>query len=232
MRSCSKGRLRVRQRGFSFLWTLVLVAMLAVGLSAATEIYQTSLHREQERELLAIGRQFRQALAGYYETQLVAGKREYPAALEDLLRDRRFPGMKRHLRKIFVDPATGKAEWGLVRVGGRIVGIHSLSDRPPIKRENFDQDDIAFQGKEKLSEWVFLYPPGLIVKEGTIMPMTDPFRQPGTDRPFPVAPIGSPQPIGAPQGIGSTQPIGASQPIGSPLAPPPASPMDNARNSL
>ncbi|HEY6898238.1 MAG TPA: hypothetical protein VI279_13330 [Rhodocyclaceae bacterium] len=148
------------------MWTLVLVALIGLGLSVAAESYQISLYREQERALLAMGHQFRQALAGYYETQLVAGKREYPATLDDLIQDQRFPGMKRHLRKIFVDPATGKAEWGLMRVGGRIVGVYSLSDRPPIKRENFEPDDAGFQDKDKLSDWVFTYPPDLLLKTG------------------------------------------------------------------
>jgi len=162
MRNCSY---RSSSDGYAFLWTLVLVAILGLGLTVAAEVYQTAIYREQERELLSIGRQFRKAIGDYYETQLVAGKREYPVSLDDLLRDSRFPGMRRHLRKVFVDPATGKSDWGLLRVGGRIVGVHSLSERLPIKQGGFELDEASFSGKEKLSEWVFVYPSNLLIQK-------------------------------------------------------------------
>lgn len=150
----------------------MFVALAGLGLSVASEQYQTSLYREQERQLLSTGHQFRQALGSYYESQLSAGKREYPASLEELLADKRFPGNRRHLRKIFFDPVTAKQEWGLVRVAGKIVGVYSLSDRPPLKQGNFDDDDISFQGKEKLSDWKFVYPPNLLLQTTTNGEMT------------------------------------------------------------
>ncbi|MBS1196694.1 MAG: type secretion system protein [Proteobacteria bacterium] len=157
---------RANCRGFTYLWVLLLVALMGVGLVLAVEIDSTAAQREQEKEMLSIGRQFRRAIGQYHETQIVGGKREYPASLDDLLKDNRFPGMRRHLRKIFVDPMTGKAEWGLVRVGGRIVGVHSLSERTPIKQEGFEPEDMSLRGKQKISEWVFTYPPELLVQAG------------------------------------------------------------------
>lgn len=150
-------------RGFSYLWILLLVALMGTGLTAAVEIDATASRREKEKELLAIGRQFRTALARYHEAQQVAGRKEYPADLEDLLKDARFAGVRRHLRKVFVDPITGKAEWGLVRVGGRIVGVHSLSEQRPIKQDRFDAENASFKGKERYAEWVFTYPPDALV---------------------------------------------------------------------
>lgn len=91
-----------------------------------------------------------------------AGARQYPATLDELLQDPRTPGITRHLRQVFVDPMTGKAEWGLVRVGGRIVGIHSLSERLPIKQAGFEDQDMAFAGKERYRDWVFTYPANLM----------------------------------------------------------------------
>jgi hypothetical protein len=144
------------EAGFAYLWTLMLVALLGVGLTVGAQIYATAAQRDKERELLAIGRQFRAALASYHDTQPGAGgQRAYPATLDDLLRDGRVPGMRRHLRKVFVDPMTGRPEWGLVRADGRIVGVHSLSDARPIKQDGFDADDAAFKGKHKYSEWMF-----------------------------------------------------------------------------
>lgn len=152
-----------RQAGFSYLWVLLLVAFLGMGLTLAVEIETTAAQRDREKELLAIGRQFRTALARYYDIQMPGGKHLYPATLEALLQDNRIPGVRRHLRKIFVDPMTGKAEWGLVQVGGRIVGVHSLSDKMPIKQDGFEVEDSNFKGKEKYSDWKFTYPANLLL---------------------------------------------------------------------
>lgn len=184
MRNC---RVLAAEDGYAFMWTLFLVAMLGLGLGSASEVYQTSIYRDQEKELLTIGRQFRQAIGDYYETQLTAGRREYPATLDELLKDSRFPGIRRHLRKVFVDPATGKAEWGLWKVGGRIVGVYSLSDRQPIKTGGFEADEAMFAGKEKLSEWVFVYPQNLLVQKTPDLP-----GQPAA----PVTPPGQAIPLG------------------------------------
>ncbi len=172
---------RARCGGFSYLWLLFLVALMGVGLSVAVEIDSVAAQRERERELLAVGRQFRFAIGRYYETQLTGGQREYPASLEDLLRDNRAPGVRRYLRKIFVDPMTGKAEWGFVRAGGRIVGVHSLSEREPIKQDGFEPEDMGFRGKKHVKEWVFTYPPELIVQgDGEIvLPVMEPLKQQG-----------------------------------------------------
>jgi hypothetical protein len=143
--------------GFSFLWTLLLVAFLSLGVTVGVEVDSTMSQRARERELLSVGRQFKAAIASYHESKLLAGRKEFPATLDDLLLDSRGPGVNRHLRKVFVDPMTGKAEWGLVRVAGRIVGVHSLSDKRPIKQDGFDVDEAGFRHKRMVSEWVFSY---------------------------------------------------------------------------
>lgn len=151
------------QRGFSYFWVLFAVALVGLGLTIAADVETTLRKREREQALLSIGRQFRHAFASYQRFQRAEGKREYPASLEELLRDPRAPGTLRHLRKVFVDPVTGKAEWGEVRLGGRLVGLHSLSAARPIKEDGFEPDDAAFKGREKYSEWVFTYPPDLLL---------------------------------------------------------------------
>lgn len=153
------------QYGFTYLWALLLVAVMGIGLSVAVEIDAVAAQRERERELITIGHQFRDAIGRYYQTQLTGGRREYPPSLEELLRDSRSPGIRRHLRKIFVDPLTGQAEWGLIRSGGRIVGVHSLSAREPIKQDGFLPEDIGLRGKKHIREWVFTYPPEVILQE-------------------------------------------------------------------
>jgi hypothetical protein len=153
-----------RQVGFSYFWMLLLVALMGVSLTVAVEVDSTVARRDQENALLTMGRQFQSAIGHYYENMQVGGRNEYPEKLEDLLQDPRYPGTVRHLRKIFVDPVTGKAEWGLVKIDERIVGVHSLSEKKPIKQKNFEADVSHFANARKYSEWVFTYPPDLIVR--------------------------------------------------------------------
>lgn len=152
------------EAGFAYLWLLFFIAFLGLSLTAAVEVDATNVQRDREKELLSIGRQFRAAIGRYYDTQLTAGRREYPAELADLLHDKRVPGIKRHLRQVFVDPMTGKNEWGLVKIGGRIVGVHSLSEKQPIKQDGFEADNANLRDKKKYSEWVFTYPVDLILQ--------------------------------------------------------------------
>jgi type II secretory pathway pseudopilin PulG len=179
---------RTRQAGFSYLWTLMVVAMLGLGMSIAAELYAVSAQREREKELLFVGHQFRAALRSYYQSQMRAGRKEYPASLEELLKDSRFPGIRRHLRRIYRDPVGGGTEWGLVRVGGRIVGVHSLSQQQPLKQDNFDLEDAAFASREHYSDWVFTYPANALAEpelagEGAAAQPTNgltPLDEPGT----------------------------------------------------
>ncbi len=162
MTTPSGDAIRPPQAGFTYLWTLFAVAFIGIGMMLATELWSTSARRDREAELIRTGREFRDAIGRYYEASQGAVK-QYPPSLDDLLKDPRHPGVRRHLRKVRADPITGKAEWGVVRVGGRIVGVHSLSQETPLKNANFEPAEAGFQGRRKLSEWVFAYPPGLPV---------------------------------------------------------------------
>jgi type II secretory pathway pseudopilin PulG len=150
-----------RARGFAYIWTLMLVAFMGVGAVIASELYSTSVRRDKERELLFIGHEFRAAIGRYYNSG--AGQQAYPLTLEDLLKDPRFPSTRRHLRRLYADPVTGKAEWGTVLVQGRIVGVHSLSTKEPIKQDNFDDNDVSFRQKQRYADWTFVYPFDLFV---------------------------------------------------------------------
>lgn len=154
-----------RIRGFSYLWVLMTVALMGVGMAVGADLYATSAQRAREQALLDIGHEFRAALASYRKARRTpGGKDEYPSRLEELLQDPRFPGVRRHLRRIYTDPMTGKAEWGLVVVGGRIVGIHSLADRVTFKRANFEPADRSFEGRTSVRDWVFTDPPDLLLR--------------------------------------------------------------------
>jgi type II secretory pathway pseudopilin PulG len=148
-------RARRAQAGFSYIGVLILLAIIGAGLAATMDVWHTTLQREKERELLFVGNEFRSALKSYY-TGPPAGR--YPTRLEDLLLDPRSQTVARHLRKLYVDPISGSAEWGLVTLpDGQIVGIHSLSDGEPLKVSGFLQRDADFEGKTKYSDWVFSF---------------------------------------------------------------------------
>lgn len=138
---------------------LAAVAVIGVGLAATGTLWSQSRQRENERELLFIGNQFRQAIARYYQRTPGSAKR-YPAKLEDLLLDRRYPSVERHLRRIYADPMTGKPEWGPIEAPeGGIMGVRSLSEDIALKTANFRAADKEFEGKSRYSEWKFTYLP-------------------------------------------------------------------------
>jgi hypothetical protein len=79
-----------------------------------------------------------------------------PRQLEDLLVDRRAGGVRRHLRKIYADPLTGRLEWGLVKhPDGSIAGVFSLAPGTPIKQGGFDAHRAAFESAKRYSDWTF-----------------------------------------------------------------------------
>lgn len=114
------------QRGFTYLTALLLVAAVGLGLAVTGELWSNARQREKEAELIWVGNQFKQAIGLYYQRSPGSVKK-YPEKLEELLEDKRFLSTQRYLRKIYVDPITGKAQWGLVPApGGGVMGVYSL----------------------------------------------------------------------------------------------------------
>ena len=147
-----------RQAGLTYLGALVLVALISAMLASAAIIWHTASQREKELELLFVGNQFRSAIRAYYEQGSGADK-HYPRTLDDLLLDNRNAVSRRHLRKIFVDPMTASTRWGLLMAEqGGIRGVHSLSEAQAVKTGNFATQDRAFEGKTRVTQWLFTHP--------------------------------------------------------------------------
>ena len=151
------GKAAPRQHGFGYLLVLFAVAALGLMLAGAGQVWHTTAQREREAELLFIGNQFRRAITSYVESSPAAA-RQYPARLEDLLDDKRSGVSKRHLRRIYADPMTGAAQWGLVQASGRISGVHSLAQGQPLKT-SFETRDAAFADATGYDQWVFSFDP-------------------------------------------------------------------------
>jgi type II secretory pathway pseudopilin PulG len=147
-----------RAQGFAYLTILFIVAIMTGGLAVIGQVWHTAAVREREAELLHVGNEYRKAIERYY----LAGPRQYPRNLSDLVKDPRLPGTVRHLRRLYPDPITGNAEWGLVKApDGGIAGVYSLSDDAPRKTAGFAVRDATFEGKTKYSDWQFAYAPTL-----------------------------------------------------------------------
>ena len=157
-------RRTAREAGFTYLGLMVLIAVMGIVLAATGEMWHVVLKREKEQELLYVGDQFRRAINQYYLHSPLKPRR-FPMSLDDLLKDPRYPGTQRYLRKIYIDPITGDSNWGLVTgPAGEIFGVYSLSEDEPIKKSNFSSADSNFEGKMKYAEWVFMGVPERYVK--------------------------------------------------------------------
>ncbi len=100
--------------GFTYVWVLLAIAIMGVGLLAVSEVWVTSARRQRLVELDWIGAQFVQAIGGYYEATPGVIIKTYPLNLQDLLEDRRYLTVRRYLRQIYANPFSGKADWTLV----------------------------------------------------------------------------------------------------------------------
>ncbi|HSO06081.1 MAG TPA: type II secretion system protein, partial [Pelomicrobium sp.] len=150
--------MRLAQRGFTYLAILLAVAIAGAGLAATGVLWSVESQRARERELLWVGAQYRNALQSYSRQGTVGGR--LPRSLEDLVRDPRTADVRRHIRRLYPDPLTGSAEWGLIRVAdGGIIGVYSLSERAPIKRAHFPPGFEHFEGAERFADWKFLLDP-------------------------------------------------------------------------
>jgi type II secretory pathway pseudopilin PulG len=155
----SKGLLstsRHQARGFTYLGLLILLAVIGIAAAAALQVGAIVQRRAAEEELLAIGNEFRQALISYANAT-PAGQKRAPATLQDLFRDPRYPDVRRHLRKLYADPLTGREEWGVVvwQDGSGIAGIYSLAQGQPIKIGHFATPFQEFVGKTSYRDWIF-----------------------------------------------------------------------------
>lgn len=145
-------------RGVAYLLLLLAVALIGLSSAAAIRLGAVAARRDAEQSLLAAGTEFQRALFSYAAVATSTTGRG-PRTLSELLRDPRLPGVLRHLRQIYADPLTGKADWHLVTdQEGFIIGLYSVADGVPIKRAEFQTQLIGFEEAESYRDWVFGLP--------------------------------------------------------------------------
>lgn len=153
-------RIGRRQSGVVLLVVLIFVLISSLAASSLVQMHKTQTKREREEQLLFVGEQFRKAVQSYYNSIPPNGVRAMPKSLEDLLVDNRFPTPLTHLRRIYPDPMTGNAEWGLVTADAPqsgIAGVYSLGTDAPLKSAGFPERYKDFKGKASYQDWRFVY---------------------------------------------------------------------------
>lgn len=116
-----------REAGFTYIGVLILIAITSAAVAMLGPMWSQQLQRERERELQFRGKAIARAIASYVAASPAAAQ-VYPRSFEDLLEDRRGPVIRRHLRMVYVDPFTGKADWTLIPFEGqpgRFRGVRS-----------------------------------------------------------------------------------------------------------
>lgn len=143
------------QRGAILLLLLVMVVVVGLAAGMAGQSWRSTVQRAREAELLWRGQQYQKAITSYYAVR--HGQQSFPAKLEDLLRDPRFPHVVRHLRKLYNDPITGE-DWELVKdPAGRVTGVRSSSELEPFRKDGFPKSLDKLKGKEAYNEWEFVF---------------------------------------------------------------------------
>jgi general secretion pathway protein G len=115
----SHARRWCRQGGLTLIELIVAITILAILTGAAIPVARLKIRREKERALRQALWEMRDSIDRYKDAadrgafQVKLGTEGYPADLETLVNGVDVGGKKvRFLRRIPIDPMTGKTEWG------------------------------------------------------------------------------------------------------------------------
>jgi general secretion pathway protein G len=144
--------LRKSSSGFSFIELIVATAVIMILASAALPLARVSIRRQKEMELHRTLREVRTAIDKFKDyadrglisqLELQTGAENYPTSLDQLVEGvaaaNDATGKKyKFLRRIPIDPLTGKSDWGLRSYndspsstawgGGNIFDIYSKTE--------------------------------------------------------------------------------------------------------
>jgi len=109
-----------RQQGFTLIELIVSTTILSILVGMALPLARINVKREREHELRIDLWMLRDAIDRYKDAadrggfQIKLGSEGYPPNLDELVNGVDVAGKKiKFLRRVPVDPMTGKAEWGM-----------------------------------------------------------------------------------------------------------------------
>jgi len=143
----SRKRVFTKESGLTLLELIIASSILLVLSSAALPVLKFTVIRAKEAELHRDLREMRDAIDHYKDSadlnlvRVKVGSEGYPPDLETLVKGVEYSGnagqKKRFLRRIPIDPMTGRAEWSLRSVqddpdttswgGSNVFDVHSSS---------------------------------------------------------------------------------------------------------
>lgn len=127
-----KHQRRVRQSGYTYLGLLFVLAVSGVLMARYGEVQVTASQREKERELVFRGGEIQRAIESYARTT-PTGSEKWPHSMQDLLTDRRRLPTQHHLRRLYLDPFTGSANWVLLPAPGGSPGFAGVRSQAAVK---------------------------------------------------------------------------------------------------
>lgn len=140
------------QRGVSYLWAVITLAIIGIGLARLGEVWSLRQQQAREAELLRRGDAIARAIKAYVKVQ---GAPPKPDSLEALVHDPRLPTPRRFLRKAYQDPMTG-GDFELIRsADGGIAGVYSRAEGVPLKQGGFPEEYATFANQSSYAAWKF-----------------------------------------------------------------------------
>ena len=113
-------RKRTKSRGFTLIELIVATAILTILTGLAIPLVRVTIKRQREHDLRADLWEMRDAIDRYKDAadrnafQIKVGSEGYPPDLDTLVNGVDVQGKKlKFLRRIPIDPMTGKPEWGM-----------------------------------------------------------------------------------------------------------------------
>lgn len=119
---------RRAQRGYTYLLMLFVVATAGYALAQFGETWRAVARRDVQAEREFVLDAYAQALASY-RAATPDGMSYRPRRIEELLEDTRTGVRRRHLRRLYPDPATGRPDW-ILRTDA--LGIVAVCLRNPV----------------------------------------------------------------------------------------------------
>ncbi|MFQ6084045.1 MAG: type II secretion system protein [Candidatus Aminicenantia bacterium] len=151
-------------KGYTLIVLMIGISVMSIFLMVAVPVWQTTIQREKEEELIFRGKQYVEAIRIYQMKHPGA----FPKSLEELLKEK-------CIRKLYKDPMTDHGRWNLILPSGKtsskqkkspqevilvpeelidsvdfpqIIGVASQSTKESIK---------IYLGQNQYDKWLFFY---------------------------------------------------------------------------